>query len=787
MNLRWKIQLALTGFSVATLALSLFFVSDFSQKQLQLEIERRAENVGRFAQAGLRAEQNETSGYLLLLGKNPDLKQALQRSLSHKDTEPLKEFFRQVFDRTRLNHLQVLDDKGSILHETGNSSVALKLNPEEDPALIIALIGEVGSAIVSNQGRLGFLTAVPLLQADRQIGVLVGMRYLDDDILKKIASLSLADLAIFSQGKLLAASTPGLRSLAPTLLDSKTRADIELQGAPHALFGADLEGMNQAGLLLSLDLSETQAAREELRQVLILVLIAVLLVASLLGLLISGGITGPLKTMVRSLIEIAEGEGDLTRQVQVSSRDEIGRLAKGFNRFTGRLRETILRVRSVSQGLAEAGQKIRKSALGVNESAALQAQSVDASIQIIQTIDVGISEIAANTSVLVEATQASASAVLEMGATVEQIDTQMEKLFQTVDHVTSSITQISASSQEVGQNIDILASATEATAASITQLDASIKEIEEGAESTCKLSEQAANDAREGKTAVDQTLKGIEEISRVVDQAGSRIHELGDKSKAIGKIVTVIDAIADQTSLLALNAAIIAAQAGEHGNAFAVVADEIRELSDRTALSTREISDIVGAVQAGTLEAVAAMKEGRELVHQEVRRSQLAGAALAKILGSSQASTNQVRAIVRATQEQAKGSRQITDSMNQIADMLEQISSTISQQNAGTRLLTRAAEDMKEIAAQSKLNTGEHAQGAIMIGASIEKIRHMASRIDAAAKEHLRRNREMVESMLHLRSLAESNINRTAELDQVVDILSRQTATLEKEMGAFKV
>jgi methyl-accepting chemotaxis protein len=208
----------------------------------------------------------------------------------------------------------------------------------------------------------------------------------------------------------------------------------------------------------------------------------------------------------------------------------------------------------------------------------------------------------------------------------------------------------------------------------------------------------------------------------MVDRAGSVIQDLGNQSKAIGKILTVIDDVADQTSLLALNAAIIAAQAGEHGKGFAVVADEIRELAERTAVSTREIAAIIGNLQTGTAEAVKAMAAGSDRVHQEVARSQVAGEALEKIRSSTLKSTEQVRGIVRATQEQSRGSRQITNSINQVASMLGQIATAIKQQTEGSRQLARAAESMKEIASQVKMSTGEQAKGSRQINTSMEQI-----------------------------------------------------------------
>jgi methyl-accepting chemotaxis protein len=346
---------------------------------------------------------------------------------------------------------------------------------------------------------------------------------------------------------------------------------------------------------------------------------------------------------------------------------------------------------------------------------------------------------------------------------------------------------MSMASQEVAENVGILSSSTEVTVSSMLEMDASIKEIEENAVQTSKLASEAAEDAQRGMQTVDETIRGIESIRQTVDRASEAIMELGNQSSAIGKILTVIDNVADQTSLLALNAAIIAAQAGEHGRGFAVVADEIRELAERSAVSTREIGTIIANLQEGTQEAVVAMKAGSEQVYEEVKRSKASSLALEKIRSSTLKAMQQVNGIVRATEEQSRGSRQVTDSMNQVAAMLEQIASAINQQTSGARQLAEGAESMRDIAAHGKQSTGEQAKGSRQINESMEQIRSMISLIDDATRELTKRSREVVDAVGSVHKVAENNASRTAELDHVVETLTRLTSALEEEVGVFKI
>jgi len=784
--LQWKILLSMLLLSVAPLVITLFVVSSLTEKQLEKDMKGRVAQVSNFVDRTVEATRRENANYVQLLAANADMVNAIYyTSLTGDDSQTLKviQDAQKIF---AIDMLEALDKEGSLLVRSLAVDQEIPSTTGKDHPLIQAsLQGASQSAIDFFDGQLSIVTVTPVLLQQEQIGHLVGVQFLDDRLAKRIEDLSGAKVAFFSNNKVIAASNPALKNIDPEPALNLDGADLLLGNSPHTAFAKLLSG-NGSGVVIAIDRSSMVAARRHVQEILVIVLVIAISCAIVIGIAISRGIIRPLAVVVENLKEISEGEGDLTRSLEVKTEDEVGELAENFNRFVAKLREMVLRSKKVAVDLKAATEKVRLISGEVNDGAVAQSAALDESHRAVQSIEENISGIAESTGALVDSAEISSSATLELGATIEEIASQMEKLFATVEEVSSSINQMSVSSQEISENVEILSSSTEVTASSIVEMDASIKEIEENAERTSQLSEEAARDALKGKEAVDETIQGINAIRETVDRAAHAIQELGNQSKAIGKILTVIDEVADQTSLLALNAAIIAAQAGEHGRGFAVVADEIRELAERTAVSTREIAAIINNLQKGTEEAVKAMTAGSDRVHEEVERSQAAGAALDQIRSSTTKATEQVRSIVRATQEQARGSRQITDSINQVASMLGQIAAAIKQQTDGTRQLAKAAEAMKEIASQGKLSTSEQAKGSRQINTSMEQIRTMIERIDEATREQTQRNRQVLEAIASISNTAEKTASRTGEMDQVVEVLTQQAASLEEEVGAFK-
>jgi methyl-accepting chemotaxis protein len=786
MKLRGKTLLVLMMVAVVPLLVTLAILSSSTKAQIRGNMLQTAEKSVTLVERSTESAQRELTNYLRLISGSSDLVNAVYYASLTQDTDQLSEYLNATLQQYDLDLLEVLTPDGSVMirqHTEG-----LTFDTESDlanPAIAASMNDEIKGSLSSYSGHLSIVVATPIKLQEQVVGYMVAAILLDDQFASHIKNLSGVDVAFIGPQGVLGTSHVALNGLDLTTVNAMTEDNLAIEGTPHLPIVRDLVDQNHR-ILIAMDRSSEVSAMQALRNLMMVLLIAVSAVVLLIALAFSRALTRPLLEVVDNLKEIAQGEADLTRTLKVSGKDEVGELAINFNDFVARLREMVQRIRGTATGVFTATEKIKATSQEVASGTTQQAEALEESFMAIQGIDESAVDVANSIGTLSDAVEVSSSATLELGATTEEIASQVERLFSTIEEVSSSITEMTVSGREVAENLDSLSSSTEMTAASITEMDASIKEVEETAQQTNNLSEEASIDAEKGKTAVAETIAGIQNIRDTVEDASKTIADLGKQSGEIGSILTVIDEVSDQTRLLSLNASIIAAQAGEHGKGFAVVADEIRELAERTALSTQEIAAIISRLQTGTEDAVKTMLAGSEQVKEEAERSKVAEEALDKITASAVKSAQQVKSIVRATQEQSRGSRQITEAVNQIANMLQQIAQSVNQQSKGNQQLAQASESMKDIASQVKLSTGEQAKGSHQINANMERIRSMMQQIDQATKDQSQRSQQVVVAVSAVRDVAEANKRRTTELDQIIFTLTEQASDMEKEIGSFK-
>jgi methyl-accepting chemotaxis protein len=452
-------------------------------------------------------------------------------------------------------------------------------------------------------------------------------------------------------------------------------------------------------------------------------------------------------------------------------------LARVYSSLAG-LEEQLsaLKVKAGDEGkmLEEAFQTAAAALRQLGDGVATQVSASEETARYIKEMTASHREIATNVEMLAGSAEESSSSVLQMNATTEEVGENIGQLASSVRETVASIEEMAYSIKEVAKNVDALSLTAEETSSSMNEMDVSIDQVQSNANETARLSEEVAQDAERGAEAILKTIGEIYRIKESSQEAVSVISNLGSRIDAIGQILNVIDDVAEQTNLLALNAAIIAAQAGEHGKGFAVVADEIKDLAERAGASTKEIADLIKTIQAESKNAIQAVERGALNVDRGVEVSNEAERALKKILESSQKSTNMVRAIARATVEQAKGSKQVTDAIGRIAATVQQIAAATSQQARGSELIMKSGETMRTIALQVERSSQEQSRGSKQIKQSMESINSMVGQLTASHRTLDRGSGRALAASTQIEEAARRQENVLRDLQSLIGKSSRR-------------
>jgi methyl-accepting chemotaxis protein len=390
-----------------------------------------------------------------------------------------------------------------------------------------------------------------------------------------------------------------------------------------------------------------------------------------------------------------------------------------------------------------------------------QAASAIIKINLLKTIDLLTGDLESNFNSFLEKKGLYSRNVHSLKVAIDSFSTgtaniaaASESVMVSVADTSSSVTEIAVSIDQVTRSLDSLAASIDKAASAMEEINASIKNVEQNAAVSHGATSQVKIHADRGRRAVEETMASLDQIQASVDLSYTVIQQLYERSGRIDTIVSVINDISKKTNLLALNASIIAAQAGEYGRSFAVVADEIRNLSLQTSLSTGEITNIIEEILGESRQASENITSTKDLVQKGVDLGRSMGQTLELIVDSSLRSMNITQEIKVSTEEQAKSVQMVTHTIEDVSSMSSQIFNASKEQSRATRNIVKAVDSIKEMTQEMVKTTSRQMDDRSEIKRSVETVSGMVETLFLDMEQRRNENGTVVRELAMIKKMA---------------------------------
>jgi methyl-accepting chemotaxis protein len=514
--------------------------------------------------------------------------------------------------------------------------------------------------------------------------------------------------------------------------------------------------------------------------------IILIAVAVIMTFLFYRNIKVPVLRINRAIESISNG--DLTVDIPDMRDQDIGSIARGITFLEEKLTMMISKFNSTTVNISMAVKQVEVMYNNIIDGVTKQSNAVKDAIKSAQEASKAQSEITVNTEKLSNFSSENVSSLLEMKATAAEIASNNQRLYKATEDTHSAVMQLTRAAKVVTENSNEGVASIEDTSASVKEVGASIKEVDDHAKDSAKMAEKVREITSDvGMLAIVNAVEGMDKIANEVKNSADIIEQLGKRSTKIEKVLSVIKDVTEQTNLLSLNAAILAAQAGEYGKSFSVVANEISALSQRTASSTREIGGIVKTIQKDIKDAVRSIDSAKGIVDEGNALVYKVGDVLKEILTASEHSSDMTGAIERATKEQTHGLSQITAAIDEVRGIIKVIARSTGEQQNALEYLLEGSGEIKEVADISKRGTEEQALGTGVISKNLEDANDKITQISHANMNQMKYKDDIFAAMSHINKLGMSTKKDIEEVSRSLSTLFEEIAILKKDMGVFKI
>ena len=480
--------------------------------------------------------------------------------------------------------------------------------------------------------------------------------------------------------------------------------------------------------------------------------------------------------------------GDMTGKVAVTGMNEIASLSNAINIMSTNMNDMIVKIKELASTVSTTTSSITESPDNILKAVDAQRSAFKEHTRHIEEMNTSMSSIANSSESLYQLSEEETNALEEMTKSVSQIAKSANTFHINSLEAAASVEEMMSSIKETARIIEVLSASAEEGDTALKEVNATIAEIHKNAKESVQLAEKVMLDASEkGLASLNIAIQGIEDIKKSVNNIAETINRLDRRSEEIGSILHVIDEVAAQTNLLSLNAAILAAQAGEHGKSFIVVADEIKRLADRTSVSTKEIAELITTVQTETQSCVLITSKGIKTVERGERLIREVDKSLHSIIESSHAATEMSKSIQKATAEEADALKQITGSINQTTIQIELISRATREQGKGTNIIVEAAEKIRTGSQELKRATEGQHRSTQQIAFISRNVSSQARQINNAIDGQQQMSNELVFAMEKIQKTTAELISSATEMDSHIQSLSKDAKTLLAEIQKFTV